>query len=56
MQDVFEAVGAHAAGRSMTPSCWQLVRGLPRIGACGGQFTANTMPSIMNGLGFRRRA
>ena len=50
IQDVFEAVGAHAAGkmterdaarRSRTSAC-------PGAGACGGQFTANTMATALD--------
>ncbi len=50
--DVFEAVGAHAAGKI---SDEQLLRiedhAIPGAGACGGQFTANTMAMIMEFLG-----
>ncbi len=50
--DVFEAVGAHAAGKI---SDEQLLRvedhAVPGAGACGGQFTANTMAMIMEFIG-----
>ena len=50
--DVFEAIGAHAAG-DMTDA---ELRGLedvasPGAGACGGQFTANTMACAFEALG-----
>lgn len=44
IQDVFEAVGAHAAG-TMDDAALREIEGAacPGAGACGGQFTANTM-------------
>ncbi|HYM56598.1 MAG TPA: dihydroxy-acid dehydratase [Solirubrobacteraceae bacterium] len=52
IQDVFEAVGAHAAG-SITEA--QLIAledaASPGSGACGGQFTANTMAMALEVLG-----
>src|SRR5882672_9047278 len=44
IQDVYEAVGAHAAGK-ITDEELKLVEdyACPGAGACGGQFTANTM-------------
>src|ERR687886_638002 len=44
IQDVFEAVGAHAAGK-ITDDELQAIEDFacPGAGACGGQFTANTM-------------
>ncbi|HLK36217.1 MAG TPA: dihydroxy-acid dehydratase [Polyangiaceae bacterium] len=52
IQDVFEAVGAHAAGR-MTDSDLRLLEdnACPGAGACGGQYTANTMATAMAFLG-----
>ncbi len=52
IQDVFEAVGAHAAGR-MTDEQFAAVENLacPGAGACGGQFTANTMSTLMEFIG-----
>lgn len=52
IQDVFEAVGACAAGR-MTESELHELEGVacPGAGACGGQFTANTMSTAMTALG-----
>src|SRR5437870_8693224 len=44
IQDVFEAVGAHAAGRVSDADLGALESvACPGAGACGGQFTANTM-------------
>jgi dihydroxy-acid dehydratase len=52
VQDVFEAVGAHAAGR-MTEAEFKLLEdtACPGAGACGGQFTANTMAIVCECLG-----
>ena len=52
IQDVFEAVGAHAAG-TMTDEELEEVESLacPGPGACGGQFTANTMSCALEFLG-----
>jgi dihydroxy-acid dehydratase len=44
IQDVFEAVGAHAAGTITDADLCRLEdHACPGAGACGGQFTANTM-------------
>lgn len=44
IQDVFEAVGKFAAGTMTQPQLCQLENvACPNAGACGGQFTANTM-------------
>src|SRR5687767_10543287 len=44
IQDVFEAVGAHAAGSIDDEELSRLEHAAcPAAGACGGQFTANTM-------------
>ena len=52
IQDVFEAVGAHAAGTLSTPDLDTLERqACPGAGACGGQFTANTMAAVCETLG-----
>ncbi|HPO25196.1 MAG TPA: dihydroxy-acid dehydratase [Arenimonas sp.] len=52
VQEVFEAVGAHGAGKL---SCDELTnvekRACPGAGACGGQFTANTMAMVLTSLG-----
>jgi dihydroxy-acid dehydratase len=52
IQDVFEAVGAHAAGK-MTSEALRMLedRACPGAGACGGQFTANTMATAITMLG-----
>jgi dihydroxy-acid dehydratase len=52
IQDVFEAVGAHAAG-TMDPEDVHALEGVacPGAGACGGQFTANTMAIVLDFLG-----
>ncbi len=52
IQDVFEAVGAHAAGKmSDADLCEVEDRACPGAGACGGQFTANTMATACEFLG-----
>ena len=52
IQDVFEAVGAHAAGRLDGGRLKALEdRACPGAGACGGQFTANTMAAVCEFLG-----
>jgi dihydroxy-acid dehydratase len=52
IQEVFEAVGAHAAGK-MTDEELRELEGAasPGAGACGGQFTANTMAMAFEVLG-----
>jgi dihydroxy-acid dehydratase len=52
VQDVFEAIGAVADG-TMTPSDVHELEGVacPGAGACGGQFTANTMSMALEFLG-----
>jgi dihydroxy-acid dehydratase len=52
IQDVFEAVGACAAGRMNPDELKELEdRACPGAGACGGQFTANTMSTAISMLG-----
>jgi dihydroxy-acid dehydratase len=52
IQDVFEAVGACAAGRLDACELDRLERdACPGAGACGGQFTANTMATAMTLMG-----
>jgi dihydroxy-acid dehydratase len=52
IQDVFEAVGAHAAGRMSDTQLRDLEdHACPGAGACGGQFTANTMAMACEFLG-----
>jgi dihydroxy-acid dehydratase len=52
VQDVFEAVGAHAAGK-IDERQFKCVENAacPSAGSCGGQFTANTMATIMEAIG-----
>ena len=68
IQEVFEAVGAHAAGRITDAELTEIEDvASPGAGACGGQFTANTMAmafevlghlagGLLDGPGGRRRA
>ncbi len=52
IQDVFEAVGAHDAGTMSDADFDDLERhACPGAGACGGQFTANTMATVCETLG-----
>ena len=52
IQDVYEAVGAHAAGTMTAEDLDRLERAAcPGSGACGGQFTANTMAMAIEVLG-----
>jgi dihydroxy-acid dehydratase len=52
IQDVFEAVGAHGAGK-MTEKNLRLLedKACPGAGSCGGQYTANTMATAISFLG-----
>jgi dihydroxy-acid dehydratase len=50
--DVFEAVGQHAAGRMSDADLHELeCVACPSAGACGGQFTANTMATVSEAIG-----
>ena len=52
LQDVFEAVGAVAAGTMTRDELGEIEAGAcPGAGACGGQFTANTMATAIEFLG-----
>ncbi len=52
IQEVFEAVGAHAAGDLSDEDLSDLEHhASPGAGACGGQFTANTMATAFEMLG-----
>src|SRR5438094_2904457 len=52
IQDVFEAVGANARGKMSNPDFKDLEdHACPGAGACGGQFTANTMALALEFLG-----
>ncbi len=52
IQDVFEAVGANAAGRMNDDELLAIENAAcPGPGACGGQYTANTMSTVMEIIG-----
>src|SRR6201981_1064588 len=52
IQDVFEAVGANAAGRISDADLLEIENvACPGAGACGGQYTANTMSTVMEMIG-----
>ncbi|NBR52178.1 MAG: dihydroxy-acid dehydratase [Rhodobacteraceae bacterium] len=52
VQDVFEAVGKHQAGNFSDAELAVLERvACPSAGACGGQFTANTMACVSEAIG-----
>lgn len=52
VQDVFEAVGQHQAGNLSTSDLERLEAvACPSAGACGGQFTANTMACVSEAIG-----
>jgi dihydroxy-acid dehydratase len=52
IQDVFEAVGQHAAGRITDLELREIENvACPGAGACGGQYTANTMAMVMEFIG-----
>jgi dihydroxy-acid dehydratase len=52
IQDVFEAVGANAAGKITDQELHELENvACPSAGACGGQYTANTMSTVMEMIG-----
>jgi len=52
IQDVFEAVGANAAGKITDKELHELEDvACPGAGACGGQYTANTMSTVMEMIG-----
>lgn len=52
IQDVFEGVGAHAAGK-ITDAQLEAIEdaACPGAGACGAQYTANTMATVMEFMG-----
>jgi dihydroxy-acid dehydratase len=50
--DVFEAMGANAAGKISDDELLEIENhACPGAGACGGQFTANTMATVMELIG-----
>jgi dihydroxy-acid dehydratase len=52
VQDVFEAVGAHSAGKMSEDDLHELeCVACPSAGSCGGQFTANTMACVSEAIG-----
>lgn len=52
IQEVFEAVGAHGAGKISGAQLAEVEKkACPGAGACGGQFTANTMAMVLTALG-----
>jgi dihydroxy-acid dehydratase len=52
IQDIFEAVGANAAGKISDQELLDLENvACPGAGACGGQYTANTMSTVMEMIG-----
>src|SRR5579859_7597714 len=52
IQDVYEAIGANAAGKLSDSDLQELENvACPGAGACGGQYTANTMSTVMEMIG-----
>ena len=52
IQDVYEAIGAHARGKMSDQQLKELeCSACPGVGACGGQYTANTMAMVLEFLG-----
>jgi dihydroxy-acid dehydratase len=52
IQDVFEAVGANASGKMTDEDLLEIENvACPGAGACGGQYTANTMAMVMEFIG-----
>jgi len=52
IQDVFEAVGAHARGEMSAEDLYRLeCSACPGAGSCGGLYTANTMAACIEALG-----
>jgi len=52
VQEVFEGIGAHSAGRLTDAELTELEEAAsPGFGACGGQFTANTMAMVFEVMG-----
>src|SRR6202007_2931864 len=52
IMDVFEAVGANATGKISDQELLDIEnRACPGAGACGGQFTANTMATVLECIG-----
>jgi dihydroxy-acid dehydratase len=52
IQEVYEAIGANAAGKMSDAELLEIENeACPGAGACGGQFTANTMATVMELIG-----
>src|SRR4029078_1548834 len=52
VQDVYEQIGAYAAGKIPAEELHELESvACPAAGACGGQYTANTMSTMVDFLG-----
>jgi dihydroxy-acid dehydratase len=52
IQNVFEAIGAHGAGELDDAGLAEVEKAAcPGAGACGGQFTANTMAMVLSVMG-----
>lgn len=52
VQDVFEAVGMHSVGKMSDDDLEELEQvACPSAGACGAQFTANTMATVSEAIG-----
>jgi dihydroxy-acid dehydratase len=52
IQEVYEGIGAHSAGRLTDAELTELEEAAsPGFGACGGQFTANTMAMVFEVMG-----
>jgi dihydroxy-acid dehydratase len=52
IQDVYEAIGANSAGKMSDADLQELENvACPGAGACGGQYTANTMSTVMEMIG-----
>src|ERR1700722_17819490 len=52
IQDVYEAIGANVAGKISDAELRELENvACPGAGACGGQYTANTMSTVMEMIG-----
>jgi dihydroxy-acid dehydratase len=52
VQDVFEAVGSHSAGKIDDAELHEIeCHACPSAGSCGGQFTANTMACVSEAIG-----
>jgi dihydroxy-acid dehydratase len=52
IQDVYEAIGANIAGKMSDTELHELENvACPGAGACGGQYTANTMSTVMEMIG-----